>query len=233
MPHAMHEAGFEMARAQQLEQRALGIRVAHDHVGRQRFTTGEHDARNAIAIERDVLYRRGETNGCARGRGRLGEGVAHRAHAAGRQGHAAGGSAGEAREPMQQREHGVVGTRRQVGAEHGIEGQRGLQRRRFEGLFDDVEDVDARDAQELAHVVTAESADVAAQQRRADGIGTSAAQQSRRNAVVLLAEHARELEHASRDAWPARRDPLRSRDRLRACHRSTPGARPRAAARRS
>jgi hypothetical protein len=32
VPHAMHEAGLEMPSAEQLEQRALGIRVADDHV---------------------------------------------------------------------------------------------------------------------------------------------------------------------------------------------------------
>ena len=84
----MHEAGFEMPRTEKLEQCALGIRVAHDHVGRQRFTAGEHDAGDAIAIERDALYRRGETNGRTCGCGRPGECLAHRTHTAGRQGHA-------------------------------------------------------------------------------------------------------------------------------------------------
>ena len=93
------------------------------------------------------------------------------------------------------RQHGVVGTRRKVGAEHCIEGQRGLQRRRFERLFDHVEDIDTGDAHELAHVVATEAADVPAQEGGADEIGTATAEQSRRNAVVLLAEHARELEH--------------------------------------
>ncbi len=64
-----------------------------------------------------------------------------------------------------------------------------------EGLLEHVEDIDAGDAQELAHRIAAEQPDIEAEFRGAHGIGPRAARDARRAAVVLLAEHARELEH--------------------------------------
>ena len=71
---------------------------------------------------------------------------------------------------MQQRQHGVVGARAEVRAQHRVQRERAFQERRLEDFLEDVEDVDAGDAQELAHVLAAEQADVEPEHRRADEV---------------------------------------------------------------
>ena len=168
MPHAMHEAGLEMARAEQLEQRALGIRVADDHVGRERLAAREQHARDAIAIERDVSSPGVESaNGRAGGRRCLGE--SRRSprpcrRPAGTRPPVVPLARPESRcssastELLERGERLVPSTASKASAAFSAGD--------LEGLLDDVEDVDAGDAQELAHVVAAETADVEAEQRR-------------------------------------------------------------------
>ncbi len=93
----------------------------------------------------------------AGGARRGGHRLADRAHAA-RGNREPGVARGLAREAVQQREHRVVRARAEVRAEHGVERERALEQRRLEDLLEHVVDVDAGDAQELAHVVAAEHA---------------------------------------------------------------------------
>ena len=93
-------------------------------------------------------------------------------------------------------EHGVVRARSEVRAQHGVERERALEQRRLEDLLEHVVDVDAGDAQELAHVLAAEQADVEAERGRAHEVRAPAAAEPRRLAVVLLRQDARELQHA-------------------------------------
>ena len=152
----------------------------------------------------------------AGGAGRGGHRLADRAHAAlgDREPGVARGLAGEA---VQQREHGIVRARPEVRAEHGVEGERALEQRRLEDLLEHVVDVDAGDAQELAHVLAAEQADVEAERGRAHEVGAPAAAEARGLAVVLLRQDARELQHARvvgrRGPCGRRRTACRSRAR--------------------
>ena len=170
------------------------IGVRHDRAGGDLLAALELDAGDAVALERDALDRaRRADRGAGRARGRR-QRLADRAHAARRD-----------REPVvarrlsahavQQREHGIVRARAEIRAEHGVEGERALERRRLEDLLEHVVDVDARDAQELAHVVAAEEPDAEAELRRAHQVGAIAAAEPRRLAVVLLGEDPREFQH--------------------------------------
>jgi hypothetical protein len=96
---------------------------------------------------------------------------------------------------VQQREDGIVRARTEVRPEHRVERERALEERRLEELLEHVKDVDAGDAQELAHVVAAEQADVEPEHRRAHEVGAPAAAEPRGAAVVLLRDHAREAQH--------------------------------------
>ena len=98
-------------------------------------------------------------------------------------------------QPMQQREDGVVRSRPEIRAEHGIQGQCALQQRRVEGFLEHVEDVDAGDAQEFAHVVAAEAPDIETEHRGCDRVRATAAQYPGRAPAVLLREDPREAQH--------------------------------------
>ena len=113
--------------------------------------------------------------------------------------------------------HRVVRARTEIRAEHGIQRERALQQRSVEGLFEHVEDIDAGDAQELAHRIAAEQADIQAQHRGGHRVRTAAAGDARRTAVVLLAEHAREFQHLRVIVGERRAVLLRQRDPRRAC----------------
>ena len=69
------------------------------------------------------------------------------------------------REPIQERQHRARRARTEIRAEHGVEPESALEQRRLEVLLEQVVHVHPADAQELAHVVAAESADLPAESR--------------------------------------------------------------------
>ena len=62
------------------------------------------------------------------------------------------------RQAIQQCQHRARRARTEVRAEHGIEAQRAFERRGIEVLFQQIVDIHAADAQQLAHVAPAELA---------------------------------------------------------------------------
>jgi hypothetical protein len=89
---------------------------------------------------------------------------------------------------VQEVEHGVVGARAGVRAEHAVERERALEQVAVELLFEDVIHVDGRDAQQLAHVVAVEAPDVERGAAKLHGIGDAVHLEPRCAARVELLE---------------------------------------------
>ncbi len=96
---------------------------------------------------------------------------------------------------MQERQHRIVRAGAQVGTQHCVQCQCSLQQRRLECLFENVEDVDAGDAQKLAHGIAAETPHVQTQHRRGHQLTAPAPRKPWWPTVVLLSQHARKRQH--------------------------------------
>ncbi len=102
------------------------------------------------------------------------------------------------RQTVQQRQHRARRAWTEVGAEHRIEPQRALERRRLEVLLEQVMDVHAADAQQLAHVAPSQAAYLPAHAQQREPIGPSVRSQPRRRSREYRREGGGEAAHAGR-----------------------------------
>ena len=194
---AAHEAGIQIARAEQLEKGGFRIGARDHGAGRNALAGFEHDARCTISLDQNARHRRGGANhGAGRGRG-PGQGIAQGAHAALglRQCTAA---CGFGRQAIQERQHGAGRARTEVRTEHGVEGERALKRRRLELLFEQIVHVHAADAQQFAHVAPPQPANAPTQAQQRERIPPITGAETRRHARQQRHQGPREASHLRR-----------------------------------
>ena len=180
MGHAPNKAGVEMPRSQQAQESRLWICARNHRVRAHRLARFESDAASAVAFHHDTGHRRSGTQGRPGRPRRFGQRIAERAHPA-----LGLGQSRRARrfrrQPVQQRQHRAGRAWAEVGAEHGIEAERALQRRRFEVLLEQVMDIHAADAQQFTHVATSQLAYLPTHPEQRQAVGPSARSQTRRH----------------------------------------------------
>ncbi len=181
MIDAAHESGVEVRSTQELEE--CGFRVgAGNHVRRHdALARLEHARRKRDRLRRECLATGAPVRMIgACGNGRLGQRIAQRAHpalwVATAPGHPPptpppGDTAGQ---------HRARRARTEVRAEHGIEPQRAFERRGVEVLFEQIVNIHAADAQQLAHVAAPQLAYLPADAQQRQSIRPSRQSEARR-----------------------------------------------------
>ena len=193
--HAGDETGIQVLGAQEVHEGAAGIGIG-DHVLRRDLgaVLADH-ADGAVVFHQHAADRTAGPDLRARRLGRVCQGLGNRAHAAFGQGEGAGRAADLAGQAVQQGQNRAGRAWAQVGAEHGVEGDRAAQQVAFEGVFQKVGHIHAADAQELAHVIAAQAADRPAEFRELAQIAPVAAAEARRHGRQHGLEMLGEPEH--------------------------------------
>ncbi len=175
------KARLNLSRADQVQERGLGIGVGNHGAGRQGLTVAEHHPRCPPGLDHNPRYGCSGAHISAGVLGGRGERGADATHAAGGQ-----GSPAAPAEPMQGSEHAVIGAGAQVTAEHRIQSKRALQQRVLQTLLQHVEDVDAGDAQKLSHVLATQQPDIQPHPADTQQVRPVATPQARRSAAIEL-----------------------------------------------
>jgi hypothetical protein len=192
-------------RAEQLQERGLGVGARRHRCGRDAFAGLEFHSHRPIRFDQNSRHRRSGADFGARLGRRLRQSIAQCAQAAGglRQSSRTARELGS--QTVQQGQHRSRRTRTEIRAEHGVEPQRAFENIGLEVLLEQIEDVHPADPQQLAHVAPTEPADLPTQAEQCPTIGPIGSAQSRghlteeRRQRLGEAPHARAIHRIGRD----------------------------------